>query len=180
MSKNRAENNILLRALEPFDLETLYKWENDQEIWRVSNTIIPYSRYILQKYIEDSHRDLYETKQLRLMIDSVDADENQVSVGAVDLFDFDPFHLRAGIGILIGEKKLRNKGLASIALTEIIRYSFEKLQLHQLYANITIDNEASLHVFQKAGFTNCGIKKDWIKIPGGFLDEAIFQLINPD
>jgi diamine N-acetyltransferase len=69
--------------------------------------------------------------------------------------------------------------LANNALTEVIKYSFEKLQLHQLYANITTDNEVSLHLFQKAGFIKSGIKKDWIKVPGGFIDEVIFQLINP-
>jgi diamine N-acetyltransferase len=179
MSKNNVENTILLRALEPCDLEVLYKWENDQEIWRVSNTITPFSRYTLQKYIEGSHLDIFETKQLRLMIEYIDTDKNQVPVGAIDLFDFDPYHLRAGIGILIGEKKLRNQGLANNALTEVIKYSFEKLQLHQLYANITTDNEVSLHLFQKAGFIKSGIKKDWIKVPGGFIDEVIFQLINP-
>jgi diamine N-acetyltransferase len=178
MLKNQIENKIILRALEPVDLEILYNWENNQDIWRVSNTIVPYSRYILQKYIENAHMDIYETKQLRLMIDSVDLNENHISVGAVDLFDFDPYHLRAGIGILIGERNLRNKGLASAALSEIIKYAFEILQLHQLYANITVDNDISLHVFQKAGFICCGIKKDWIKIPGKFIDEALYQLVN--
>jgi len=179
MLKKQNVNRILLRALEPADLEILYKWENDQEIWRVSNTLVPFSRYILQKYIENSHRDIYETKQLRLMIDLVDSNKKQITIGAVDLFDFDPYHLRAGIGILIGVKKFRNKGLASKALTEIIKYSFDALQLHQLFANITIDNKISQHIFQKAGFTFTGIKKDWIKIPGGFIDENFCQLINP-
>jgi len=172
-------NRVILRALEPADLEILYDWENDREIWRVSNTLVPFSRYILQKYIENSHLDIYETKQLRLMIDLVDSNEKQITIGAVDLFDFDPYHMRAGIGILIGEKKLRNKGLAIASLSEIIKYSFEILQLHQLYANITIDNKISQHIFQKAGFTFTGIKKDWIKIPGGYINENFYQLINP-
>jgi diamine N-acetyltransferase len=177
MSKH-GENKIILRALEPFDLEILYQWENDQEIWRVSNTLVPYSRHILQKYIEEAHRDIYETKQLRLIIDSTDSEKNQISVGAIDLFDFDPLHCRAGIGILIAEKKYRNKGFAGLALNEIIKYSFEILQLHQLYSNITVDNTASIRVFQKSGFTLSGIKKDWVKNKNGFIDEAIYQLIN--
>ena len=179
MSGSQFVNKIILRALEPSDLEILYKWENDLEIWRVSNTIVPFSKYILQKYIENSHLDIYETKQLRLMIDVIDLNNVPVTIGAVDLFDFDPYHLRAGIGILIGEKSQRKKGLAKLALAEIIRYSFDILLLHQLYANITPDNKVSLHLFQNAGFIQCGIKKDWIKIPGGFIDETLFQLISP-
>jgi diamine N-acetyltransferase len=178
MQKVTIQNNLILRALEPKDLDLLYQWENDPEIWRVSNTINPFSKYILQKYIENSHLDIYQTKQLRLIIDCVDSKNNHISIGTVDLFDFDPYHLRAGIGILIGNKDYRNKGFAKIALSEIIKYSFDVLQLHQLFANITVDNESSMHVFKKMGFIICGIKKDWIKIPGGYLHEATLQLLN--
>jgi len=177
MQNSRTDNGIVLRAIEPYDIEILYKWENDKDIWRVSNTLIPFSKHIIQKFIENAHLDIYETKQLRLMIDCVKKGR-QITVGAIDLFDFDPFHQRAGIGVLIGEKENRNKGFAKLALEEIIKYSFEVLQLHQLFANITTDNVPSLHLFKKIGFTSCGIKKDWIKIPGGFLDEETFQVIN--
>ena len=181
-NRKRAEmdqgNKIELRALEPEDLEILYQWENDQEVWKVSNTIVPFSRHILQKYIENAHLDIYQTKQLRLMIDYLAEDNSRITLGAVDLFDFDPFHLRAGIGILIGETENRNKGFASLALTEIIRYSFKVLQLHQIYANITLDNKPSISLFEKLGFVLSGVKKDWIKTPDGFLDEATYQLLN--
>jgi diamine N-acetyltransferase len=171
-------NKVILRALEPDDIVLLYKWENDQQIWRVSNTIVPFSKYILQKYIENSHLDIYQTKQLRMMIDIQDTNINKSTIGAVDIFDFDPFHLRAGIGILIGEKDNRDRGYAKLALSQIIEYSFNILQLHQLFANITTENEASVHLFQSQGFELCGVKKDWIKIPEGYLHEATYQLIN--
>jgi diamine N-acetyltransferase len=172
------EGIIRLRAIEPEDLDLLYLWENDRNIWRVSNTIVPFSKYILQKYIENSHLDIYETKQLRLIIDYIGFSKKVNSIGAIDLFDFDPYHLRAGIGILIGAEEYRNKGFAKLALDEIVKYAFEILQLHQLYANITIDNYASIQLFEKAGFVLTGKKKDWIKIPNGFLDESLYQLIN--
>ncbi len=63
------EVEIVLRAPEPGDLNLLYKWENDPGIWQVSNTITPFSKYILEKYIETAHMDIYQVKQLRLMID---------------------------------------------------------------------------------------------------------------
>jgi len=39
--------NINLRALEPSDLDVLYNWENDTSIWKVSQTIAPFSKNIL-------------------------------------------------------------------------------------------------------------------------------------
>jgi diamine N-acetyltransferase len=174
------DSRIILRAIEPSDIDLLYNWENDPDVWRVSNTITPYSKYILQKYIENSHLDIYQTRQLRLMIELVaDKTSKYKTVGAVDIFDFDPYHLRAGIGILIGGKKDRNQGIATMALHELIRYAFTVLGLHQLFCNITIDNKASLRLFEKVGFTVTGIKKEWIKFPQGYTDELILQLINP-
>ena len=38
------DENILIRALEPEDLEYLYKWENDMDLWDVSDTLTPYPR----------------------------------------------------------------------------------------------------------------------------------------
>ena len=63
---------IRLRALEPEDLECLYQWENDMDLWEVSDTLTPFSLFTLKKYIETCHLDIYTTKQLRLMIERAD------------------------------------------------------------------------------------------------------------
>ena len=105
--------DIKLRALEPEDLELLYEWENNDSNWVISNTISPFSKYILKQYLENSHKNIYETGQLRLMIDHI-PDKN--TIGTIDIFDFDPFHMRAGIGILIANEADRRKGYASMAL----------------------------------------------------------------
>jgi diamine N-acetyltransferase len=172
--------DIILRAPEPSDIDILYRWENDMEIWHVSNTYTPFSKYILEKYIETAHLDIYQVKQLRLMIDVRENGAHHVrTVGAIDLFDFDPYHNRAGVGILIGEKSDRKKGYASAALEEFIGYSFNTLLLHQLYCNITQGNEESLKLFKKFGFKISGKKTEWIKRPGGYVEEYLLQLINP-
>ena len=60
---------VRLRALEPEDLELLYRWENNPAWWDVGNTLAPYSRYLLKQYIAESHRDIFELKQQRFMVD---------------------------------------------------------------------------------------------------------------
>ena len=82
-----SNDRVRLRALEPEDLELLYRWENDPELWEVGNTLAPYSRYILKEYIAGSDRSIYESRQLRFMIEECDTG---TSVGIVDLFDFEP------------------------------------------------------------------------------------------
>lgn len=167
--------DITLRAVEPEDLELLYQWENNMGYWLISNTIKPFSKYILKKYIENSHKTIFETGQLRLMID---IKGNGRTVGTIDLFDFDPFHKRAGVGILIADESSRRKGYATMALKCLIDYCFTTLQLHQLYCGILSSNCESMELFKKLGFVETGVKKDWIKTPDGYLDEHIFQLLN--
>ena len=169
-------NKIKLRAIEPSDIDTLYDWENNQEIWQVSNTITPFSKYVLARYIKNAQLDIYQSKQLRLMIDVKDK-TGFISAGMIDVFDFDPFHLRAGLGIYINEN-FRKSGIASSALELTIKYCFINLGLHQLYCNITSDNEVSLSLFKKHGFEIAGVKKDWIKGLDKWEDEFLLQLIN--
>ena len=165
---------IHLRALEPEDLDFLYTIENNESFWEVSSTQTPFSRFILEQYIVNSHQDIFEAKQLRLII--VDNTTN-INVGMVDLFEFNPLHKRAGIGILIIENE-QHKGFASEAIDLMINYSFNHLNLHQLFANITADNTKSLELFKKLNFKKIGIKKEWIFSKGNFKDEVLFQLIN--
>ncbi|MCF8296174.1 MAG: GNAT family N-acetyltransferase [Saprospiraceae bacterium] len=167
---------ILLRALEPSDIDLLYKWENDQEIWKVSNTVIPFSRFLLEQYVMSADQDIYSTKQLRLMIDLKEPEENNKTIGSIDLFDFDPHNKRAGVSILIS-KENRCKGYASEALELLISYAFETLNLHQLYCNIGVDNKSSLKLFHNCDFKIIGTKKDWVFYDDEWQDEFMLQLV---
>jgi diamine N-acetyltransferase len=166
--------NIYLRALEPEDLEFVYAVENNEAIWEVSNTQTPYSRFLIRQYLENAHQDIYEAKQLRLAICKND---NSEAIGLIDLFDFDPKNKRAGVGIIIQNENDRYSGYGKEALGLVIQYAFEQLQLHQLYANISTENSASLSLFTTFGFQKIGVKKDWNFTRNRFHDEALFQLI---
>jgi len=172
---------LKLRALEPSDIEELSKWENDTETWKISNTLAPFSRFVLEEYIANAHQDIYATKQLRLVIELLPSppsnEKGGRAIGCIDLFDFDPNHQRAGIGILIGEKGDRRHGYATEALKILMEYCFSTLNLHQLYCNITTDNEPSVLLFQQQGFQVAGIKRQWIRDGNKFKDELILQKI---
>ena len=167
---------ISLRALEPEDLEILYKWENDTRIWKMSNTVAPFSRYTLRRFIENQGCDIYETKQLRMVIV---ARRDGRAVGAIDLFDIDPTNRRAGVGILVYEDRDQGQGYASGALTAMIRYAFQVLGLNQLYCNVLSSNMRSLNLFKSKGFKTVGLKVEWVRSTDGWLDEYMLQLINP-
>jgi diamine N-acetyltransferase len=162
---------LYLRALEPSDIDEVYQWENDTSIWHLSNTIAPYSRYVLEQYLAEAHQDIFTAKQLRLVI----CLPSGSPIGCIDLFDFDPLNLRAGVGVLIAAAADRGKGYASEALALLIDYCKNILHLHQLYCNITSGNESSLKLFTNLGFEVCGTKKEWLREASGWKDELMLQ-----
>ena len=166
--------NIYLRALEPEDLEFIHTIENDESVWEVSNTQTPYSKFLIKQYLEHSQKDIFEVKQLRLVISSY----NEETLGLIDIFDFDFKNSRAGIGILIHKEENRSNGSGSEALKLLTNYSFTHLGLHQLYCNISEDNDASIKLFSNQGFKKIGLKKDWNLVNGSYKNEYLFQLIN--
>ncbi len=170
---NLKGEQVYLRALEPEDLEFLYELENDTAIWEISGTSAPYSKHVLQLYLENAHRDIYDVKQLRLCICTL---ADQV-VGLIDLFDFDPKNNRAGLGIVIKESNKRNQGIGNESIKLLLEYGFTSLNLHQVFANVAADNEASIHLFKKLGFEQVGVKNDWIFVNGSYKNEILFQKI---
>jgi diamine N-acetyltransferase len=167
--------NLLLRALEPDDLDDLYRWENDSELWKYGSTLAPYSKFALRDYLIDSMNDLVQRKQLRLV--AVDKKTGR-SIGTVDLYDYDPIHLRAGIGILL-DAAYRNKGFGKEILGLIREYAFRVLHLNQLFAYIPESNISSIKLFAACGYEPCGLLKSWKKSADGFENVHVVQLLTP-
>ena len=167
------EGNLCrLRALEPEDLDAMYGWENDTDSWRVSGTVAPFSRHVLSRLIDEQQFDIYATRQMRLVIESLD----DTAVGAVDMFEFDPQNLRAGVGIIIAPPH-RKQGYALDALLTLEQYVREVLRMHQLWCSIGADNEASIALFKSAGYAECGRRKEWLLTSTGAIDEVLMQKI---
>lgn len=163
--------NIHLRPVEPEDLELLYRWENNPEIWSISDTRQPYSRFVLRQYIADSDKSIYEIRQLRLMI--VDNISNE-TVGTVDLYDYDIHNSRVALGLFVDNTQQR-KGYAKSALKLTEEYVFKFLKLNQLYCYISEKNLASRSLFEKEGYNSETVLKNWIKTLDGYDNIILFQ-----
>lgn len=162
-----------LRAVEPEDVETMYRWENDPEVWAVSGTTAPFSRHMLVQFVEQQRLDLAQTRQLRLIVETTEGEP----VGAIDLFDFDPWNGRAGVGILVHDKRHRGRGYAADALAVLIAYCRSTSAAPALMPTWGADNTASLRLFRSAGFAEVGIKREWQRTPDGYADELLMQRI---
>jgi len=166
------QDTITLRALEPGDIDMLLNIENDKEFWKYSNQREPFSRNLLELYIAQQQQDIFEVKQRRYILTNY----SQKLLGIIDLFDFEPFHRRVGVGLIIISSE-RRKGMGKKALGLIELHCINNLNIHSLYANIAIENDSSIAVFEFCGFENVGIRKEWNFYDGSFHDEFLYQKI---
>ena len=157
------------------DLQWLYLIENDERLWKYSNTIVPFSKEILTKYILNSNRDIFDVKQLRMVVYSKEVSR----IGLIDLYDFSPENKRLALGIIIDEK-YRNIGVAKKALFLIEKWIKSRLDIHQIYVNIGEENLISIKLFKSLGYIKIGLKKDWNFYNNKFNSEFTFQKILND
>lgn len=146
--------------MEPSDTEVLYEWENDRALWAVSYSQTPFSKAVLDEFVNSLHQDIYTNKQLRLMVTLA---ATKQTIGTLDWFEFEPQHQRAGLGIYIHEQ-YRQNGYAAEAIVLAKDYAFRNLLLKQVYAHVSADNTPSLNLFEKCGFEKTGLKKAWNRI----------------
>lgn len=170
--KQSSDPSVRLRAIEPEDLDLLYRIENDVKLWNISTTNVPYSRYTLHNYVANASDDIYVDRQVRMMVENQDG----VTVGIVDLVNFDPSNCRAEVGLIILDA-CRRQGYASSTLAYLADYALHVLHLHQLFAFIDIHNEASTALFRKMGYKESACIKDWLYDGSEYHDALMMQLV---
>jgi diamine N-acetyltransferase len=163
---------IFLRAVEKDDAGQVFLWENNPKNWKVSNTEVPFSMFDIIQLIEQQS-DLRKSGQLRLVIMT---QQDKRAVGVIDLYDVNFKHGYAAVGILIAEDQDKGKGIATEALSLLIQYCTEILELRNLYCQIHGDNQASVALFEKAGFVHAGTRTNWLRFKNQYFDELTYQL----
>ncbi len=164
---------VTLRAMEPEDLDVLYKVENLTDFWKYGTSNVPYSRYALHRFIAETRNDIFADGQLRLMITS--AQDGRV-VGCIDLVNFDPQHRRAEVGVLV-LPEFQQQGWGHEALELLRTYAGFHLGIHQLYAYVAVENRAAERLFVKAGFVQAATLTHWLRQGTVYADAALYRYI---
>lgn len=161
---------VFLRALEPEDINVLFSIENDSSLQSFSTHNGPYSRFLLQRYLEQQNQSIYEQQQQRLVI----SDQSKNALGLVDLFEFEPKSKRAGVGLVV-LAPYRKMGVAKKALTLLEKYVIDNYDLHMLHADVLSSNLASCRLFESCKFVEMGIKREWYYIDSTYQDAKFYQ-----
>jgi diamine N-acetyltransferase len=161
-------NSVILRKPIISDLDQILDWENDLIINMHTDVPVFYTPSQVEDFL-NSDQDLFLQNQIRYIIE-----QNSVSVGCIDLYDFNLVNSRAGVGIYI-DPNFRNKGFASMSLKLLMSISINQYLISTLYADILAENIASIKVFEKLGFIKTGNKKNWIRTQDTFKDVFFYQ-----
>ena len=169
---NNKEPQVRLRAIEPEDLDLLYRIENDVKLWNVGTSNVPYSRYTLHDYVANASDDIYTDGQVRMMIEN----EAGETIGIADLVNFDPANRKAEVGLIILDA-FRRQGYGCSTLQKMSDYALKVLHLHQLYAFVDSRNDGSRKLFLKAGYQESVSISDWLYDGIEYHDAIMMQLV---
>jgi diamine N-acetyltransferase len=161
-------DGLKLRALEPEDLDQLVRWEADHV--DAGLRVAPYSRAVLKRYLDESHRDFWEAEQVRFVLSAADGR----ALGLFDVFNAQPVHQRAEVALLI-DPGFRGQGFGRQGLKLVEDWAFGRAGLRSLYAEVFSDNDPAQHVFAASGYERSGVLKAWYRVGREFRDVQLFQ-----
>ncbi len=106
--------------------------------------------------------------------------EKSLHIGNLTLLAIDLHNKSVAIGISLGRKEYMGKGFAKEALTAMVKYCFEELEFHRLWAGTNVHNTIALNLFIKCGFKVEGFLRDSSNINGEFQDSYIVSVLKTD
>ncbi|GIH97794.1 GNAT family N-acetyltransferase [Planobispora siamensis] len=163
---------VRLRAMEPSEAETLWRWNNDPEVVRWMSEGYPESLAQITERCEDRNRNSYDN--VLLGIETLD--EGRL-IGIVRLGDAEPEIGSAELDIYIGEKDCWGKGYGTDATREICRYGFDRMRLHSIELWVVAENEAAIRVYEKVGFSRDGRRRDAFRRDGKWHDMILMTML---
>lgn len=150
--------SVKLRALEPEDLDLLYTIENDRDIWDVSETNTPISKFVIRQYLASQPQNALQAGEVRLVIEDTNLSK---TVGLIDLTDVSIANRRGEIGIAL-LKTERGKGYGIAALRSMEVYAKKNLQLRFLYCKVSEKyNPVSKSLFESNGYVKIAVLPQW-------------------
>lgn len=164
---------VYLRPIKKEDTDRIIAWRNSQ-------AVRPF--FIYQKpFTRQGHLDW-----LKNMINSgkgyqfiICLRENDLPVGSTYLRDHDPVVRKAEYGVFIGEEEQRGRGIGTESLELTLKFAFEVLKLHKVFARAFSDNHPSINSFLKGGFEQEACLKDEVLVNGCYRDIILLARLNP-
>lgn len=161
-----------LRPPRKEDLTTYQRWFEDTETLRFLPSIGPLSDEAEAEWFKRNGED---PKGVTWAIEV----DGQV-VGTTGIHGIDHRHGHGETGLVIGDKSMWHKGIASEAMTLRTAYCFRELNLHKIRTRAFLENQASIRALEKAGYRQSGVLHQEFYRDGRWHDVWMGEVLRDD
>lgn len=167
-------NGIGLRPVLEEDLLLLGEWRSDPLTQSMFYSPFLWSDTALQHWFKAL---LGDSNRIRFMVQRL---EDNATIGIVGLEHIQPRNQEAELAGLVIAPSERNRGWAAKAVSTLIVYAFQDLNLHRLYARIYAPNKAGLRVAEMAGMRCEGVARQAVFYNWHYEDVLYWSLLREE
>jgi len=164
---------IYLRELTRSDIPAINKWRQDKSL--VSFLGSPF-RYISLETDENWFESYMRNRKTQVRCAVVHKKSNKV-IGVVYLTNIDAVSRTAFFGIMIGEKKYKNKGIGKKTTELMLDHAFNDLNLNRVELVTLENNNRAISVFKKCGFVEEGLLRESIYKNGKYHNQVCMSIL---
>ncbi|HET8798870.1 MAG TPA: GNAT family protein, partial [Thermoanaerobaculia bacterium] len=165
-----AGEHVILRAFEREDAERCYRWMNDPSIVRTLKTRYPIA---FQNEMEWLERAMHPSASERHF--AIERKDDRTHIGNASIHEIDWVSRTAAFGLFIGEPSAWNRGFGSDAVSTLVRFAFEEMNLQKLRINVFEYNDRAKHVLETHGFVQEGRLRREFYREGSYHDILVYS-----
>lgn len=166
---------VYLRPLDIDDVNQKYlNWINDGEVISQLATIFPTPLYKLESFVKSI---LDNTNYVFFAI--IEKETNK-HIGNIKLGPINWINRMSNYGLMLGDKDSWGKGYAQESFILLLKYAFERLNLHKIWDMAATSNIASIKANQKVGFIIEAELKEHTFKNGKYEDVVVLSLLAKD
>ncbi len=167
-------DRLYLRPHELEDADKVCQWLNDPEVRRLTGDIYPLARMVAREWVEKWIR---EKDEISL---SIVTKEEKKFIGITAFLKRDPVNRHAELAIIIGEKEYWSKGYGTEVVKTLLEYGFNQLNLNMIYLGVIDLNERAKRAYEKAGFIQDGIQREFYYIEGEYRNLIMMSILKKE
>ena len=153
------------------DAEQYCEWLNDFDV--AKNLLI----FNQQLSLEREKALLHEMAKNDAQIFGIIEIENNKLIGNCSIFRINERNRKAEVGIFIGDKNYWSKGYGIEALSLLVDYGFNILNLNNIMLEVFDFNKRAIRSYEKVGFKEIGRRREAIFLGGEKHDELYMDIL---
>ncbi len=163
---------VRLRAPQRSDIPTFVKWFNDPEATEFLLRSPPMG-------MEEEERWFDEHPKREGKVFSIETLDGRL-IGNIGIIQIDWTNRNADIGIIIGEKDCWSKGYGTEAISLLLGYMFDELNLERIGLYCDVENRRAQRCYEKCGFQNEGVFRHHRFRAGKFTDDVAMSILREE